>query len=118
MSDPFRDEATAALARMAELQSENEELRDRLAEAEKARKDAASELETTATTGHGLSSRLQRENEELTEKVRDTETKLENALVRVRRVDSAQASVDIKPFLTGAAGFAIGMAIMFFMKHC
>ena len=119
MADPFRDQLTAALERVAELEATNEELRVRVDSAEGARKESDTEARTAVSTSHALVTNLQRENAEL----RDDGAKAQKAVWEVRHAEIASAkaprkrvlSVDIGMFMAGAfAGVLFGIIV----GHC
>lgn len=93
MPVPFRDELTAARTRADELQSENEDLRVRVAELETAVK---------SETPRGLAN-LEREKEELEDKLREERKN------KPRGLDTSTPYI----ILAGLFGFALG-----YMLHC
>ncbi|HEY2367124.1 MAG TPA: hypothetical protein VGH87_12100, partial [Polyangiaceae bacterium] len=86
MTDPFRDELTAALTRAGELEAENEELRARLEVAQSAQKTSAEEARTAVTSSQGVASNMRRENEELRDK-------LAKSAAEVREANDRRAAV-------------------------
>lgn len=120
--EPFRDELTAALARMGELEAENEELRARLAEAEAAQKASVDEAKTAVTSSQGVAANMKRESEELRDKLAKTSAELREANDRAAAIERAgpvaesQGQVAIGVFAV-LFGIALGMMIAY-ARHC
>jgi regulator of replication initiation timing len=122
MTDPFRDELTAALTRAGELEAENEELRARLEVAQSAQKNSAEEARTAVTSSQGVASNMRRENEELRDKLAKSAAEVREANDRtyaaVRNAPNAAAQGQMALLVfTGFIGFVLGLAVAY-MRHC
>jgi hypothetical protein len=120
VTDPFRDELAASVARTAELEAENEELRGRLDAVETAKTKGDREAEETIGTSRGLASRLQHEIKELEERLVRVKTEANERVARAVQAQSKPTSAPTLP--VNSAGvliltFAVGVVVGY-LTHC
>lgn len=114
MTDPFRDQLTAALERVEELEADNKDLRARV----DSQANTDEEASTAAKTSQAVAANLQRETNEL----RDELARTQKDLLEARRAPKTAAPLEDRPrsfdIATFGAGMFLGAILGIVLGHC